>query len=100
MPASMRRFVGRLPGFERNVLAASIAVFLIFLGEELWKKFLPRYLEALGASASSSVFSEQSETFSTRSISIRAAGWRIISDDDGRSFSSSRSPLLAISFIS
>lgn len=51
MPASIRRFEGRLPGFERNVLAASIAVFLIFLGEELWKKFLPRYLEALGASA-------------------------------------------------
>jgi len=47
----MRRFVGKLPGFERNVLAASIAVFLVFLGEELWKKFLPRYLEALGASA-------------------------------------------------
>lgn len=51
MPSSIRRFLGRLPGFERNVLAASIAVFLIFLGEELWKKFLPRYLEALGASA-------------------------------------------------
>lgn len=36
---------------ERNVVAASAAVFLIFLGEELWKKFLPRYLEALGAGA-------------------------------------------------
>lgn len=35
--------------FDRNVLAASGAVFLLFLGEELWKKFLPRYLEALGA---------------------------------------------------
>jgi len=34
---------------ERNVIAASAAVFLLFLGEELWKKFLPRYLEALGA---------------------------------------------------
>lgn len=41
----------RLPGLERNVLAASAAVFLLFLGEELWKKFLPRYLEALGAGA-------------------------------------------------
>jgi MFS family permease len=40
-----------LPGLERNVLAASAAVFLLFLGEELWKKFLPRYLEALGAGA-------------------------------------------------
>ena len=34
---------------ERNVTAASAAVFLIGLGEELWKKFLPKYLEALGA---------------------------------------------------
>ena len=36
---------------ERNVTIASAAVFLIGLGEELWKKFLPKYLEALGASA-------------------------------------------------
>src|SRR6266571_4949885 len=35
---------------ERNVTAASSAVFLLGLGEELWKKFLPKYLEALGAS--------------------------------------------------
>jgi len=37
-------------GFERNVLAASTAVFLLGMGEELWKKFLPKYLESLGAS--------------------------------------------------
>jgi MFS family permease len=36
---------------ERNVTIASAAVFLIGLGEELWKKFLPKYLEAFGASA-------------------------------------------------
>ncbi len=35
---------------ERNVAIASIAVFLVGFGEELWKKFLPKYLEALGAS--------------------------------------------------
>jgi MFS family permease len=35
---------------ERNVAAASGAVFLLGLGEELWKRFLPKYLEALGAS--------------------------------------------------
>src|SRR5258705_9442219 len=35
---------------ERNVCMASAAVFLLGLGEELWKKFLPKYLEALGAS--------------------------------------------------
>jgi len=34
---------------ERNVLAASAAVFLFSMGEELWQKFLPKYLEALGA---------------------------------------------------
>ena len=37
---------------ERNVAAASGAVFLVGLGEELWKKFLPKYLEMLGASVS------------------------------------------------
>jgi MFS family permease len=36
-------------GLERNVAAVSAAVFLLGLGEELWKKFLPKYLEALGA---------------------------------------------------
>src|ERR1043165_9316999 len=36
---------------EHNVTIASAAVFLIGFGEELWKKFLPKYLEALGASA-------------------------------------------------
>src|SRR5258708_6660434 len=35
---------------ERNVMAASAAMFLLGLGEELWKKFLPKYLESLGAS--------------------------------------------------
>src|SRR5260370_21653428 len=35
---------------ERNVAAASGAVFLLGFGEELWKKFLPKYLQTLGAS--------------------------------------------------
>src|ERR1051326_6710844 len=35
---------------ERNVSLASAAVFILGLGEELWKKFVPKYLEALGAS--------------------------------------------------
>ena len=35
---------------EHNVTIASAAVFLIGFGEELWKRFLPKYLEALGAS--------------------------------------------------
>lgn len=36
---------------ERNVIAASGAVFLLGFGEGLWGKFLPKYMEALGASA-------------------------------------------------
>ena len=35
---------------ERNVSIASAAVFLLGLGEEIWKKFLPKYLESMGAS--------------------------------------------------
>src|SRR5262245_23764211 len=36
----------RLP---RTVVAVSVATFLLALGENLWKRFLPKYLEALGA---------------------------------------------------
>jgi MFS family permease len=36
-------------GLERNVVIVSTVVFLLGLGEELWKKFLPKYLEHLGA---------------------------------------------------
>ncbi|HEY3027742.1 MAG TPA: MFS transporter [Pyrinomonadaceae bacterium] len=49
-PASWRDAVSDFLSLERNVTAASSAVFLLGLGEELWKKFLPKYLEALGAS--------------------------------------------------
>src|ERR1700680_4626231 len=45
-----RRRVAASLGIERNVAAASAAVFLVGLGEELWKKFLPKHLESLGAS--------------------------------------------------
>ena len=50
MTTASRRLTNFL-GVERNVTAASGAVFLVGLGEELWKKFLPKYLELLGASA-------------------------------------------------
>jgi MFS family permease len=43
--ASAREFFA----LERNVGAAAGAFLLLGLGEELWKKFLPKYLEALGA---------------------------------------------------
>ncbi len=49
-PAGLRAKLADYLSLERNVSIASAAVFLIGLGEELWKKFLPKYLEALGAS--------------------------------------------------
>jgi MFS family permease len=51
---TVEKFRGQVVGYlslERNVSIASAAVFIIALGEELWKKFLPKYLEALGATA-------------------------------------------------
>ena len=38
-------------GLERNVCIVSAVVFLLGMGEELWKRFLPKYMEALGAGA-------------------------------------------------
>src|SRR5262245_3657378 len=46
-----RRWVVDALGVERNVAAAAAAIFLLGLGEELWKKFLPKYMEFLGAGA-------------------------------------------------
>ncbi|HET6891724.1 MAG TPA: MFS transporter [Pyrinomonadaceae bacterium] len=48
---------------ERNVTLASAAVFIIGLGEELWKKFIPKYLEALGANTLVIGFYGTAETF-------------------------------------
>jgi len=51
-PNSSQNKTERVKNFlslERNVTAASGAIFLLGLGEELWKKFLPKYLQALGA---------------------------------------------------
>jgi MFS family permease len=36
-------------GLERNLVAVSGAMLLLSLGESLWRKFLPKYLQALGA---------------------------------------------------
>ena len=47
-----RRLLARAAEFlalERNVVAVSAAMFLLALGENLWRKFLPKYLQALGA---------------------------------------------------
>src|SRR5258708_23224790 len=48
---SRRARVATFFGLERNVTIASAAILLIGFGEELWTKFLPKYLEALGATA-------------------------------------------------
>ena len=42
------RLAGYL-GVERNTGAVALAMFTMALGEHLWRRFLPKYLEALGA---------------------------------------------------
>jgi MFS family permease len=49
-PAGWRETVKDYLSLERNVSIAAAAVFLLGFGEELWKRFIPKYLEALGAS--------------------------------------------------
>ena len=44
-----RRRLADFLGLERNVVIISAVVFLLGFGEELWKRYLPKYLEALGA---------------------------------------------------
>src|SRR6059036_3738927 len=46
---SARARVSAALGLERNIVAVSVAMFLLALGENLWKRFLPKYLETLGA---------------------------------------------------
>src|SRR6476661_7497194 len=36
-------------GLERNVVAVSAAMFAMALGEQMWRRFLPKYLETIGA---------------------------------------------------
>ena len=47
-PGIWRRTANFL-GLDRNTVAVSSAMLLLSLGENLWRKFLPRYLQALGA---------------------------------------------------
>src|SRR5205814_2317338 len=44
---SARARVSAALGLERNIVAVSVAMFLLALGENLWKRFLPKYLEIL-----------------------------------------------------
>src|SRR3989441_6395387 len=45
------RKLARFLGFERNLILFLGAVILIGAGEETWMRFVPKYLEALGAAA-------------------------------------------------
>src|ERR1051325_2866558 len=38
--------------FERNVVLVSATMFCMGLGEQLWRRFIPRYMQALGAPVS------------------------------------------------
>src|SRR6476646_11945461 len=38
-------------GLKRNLVIILIAIFVIGAGEELWMRFVPKYLQTLGASA-------------------------------------------------
>ena len=48
MTSRRSRLVDSL-GLERNIVAVSTAMFLLAFGENLWKRFLPKYLQILGA---------------------------------------------------
>src|SRR4051794_19478367 len=47
-PTRRERFAAFF-GLERNIITSSSAFLLMSFGEELWKRFLPKYLESLGA---------------------------------------------------
>jgi len=47
----LARQLGRFLGFERNLVLFLGAVILIGAGEETWMRFVPKYLEVLGAAA-------------------------------------------------
>jgi MFS family permease len=76
--------VSRLAEFfalERNVAAASAAVFLMGLGEELWKRFVPKYLAALGAPAAAIGFYGSARDFADGVLQY-PGGW--VADRFGR----------------
>src|SRR3954452_15914235 len=46
---NLRHRIGELLALRRNLVILLIAIFLIGAGEELWMRFVPKYLQALGA---------------------------------------------------
>lgn len=49
MSSSRRARLVETFGLERNIAIVAAAMFLMGLGENLWRRFLPKYLESLGA---------------------------------------------------
>src|SRR3954447_6939359 len=46
---NLRHRIGDFFGLKRNLVILLVATFVIGAGEELWVRFLPKYLQALGA---------------------------------------------------
>jgi MFS family permease len=46
---SFGRRVADFFGFKRNIVILLVAIFVIGAGEELWMRFVPKYLQAVGA---------------------------------------------------
>src|SRR5213592_291080 len=47
---NLRHRIGELLALRRNLVILLVSIFLIGAGEELWMRFVPKYLQALGAS--------------------------------------------------
>ena len=47
---SVKRKLTEFFGLKRNLVILLVAIFVIGAGEELWMRFVPKYLQALGAS--------------------------------------------------
>src|SRR5437899_1224282 len=78
---SARARVSAALGLERNIVAVSVAMFLLALGENLWKRFLPKYLQMLGAPVTAIGFFGTCEDF-LDGVYQYPGGW--ISDRYGR----------------
>src|SRR5207247_10679144 len=48
-PLSRRSRLAAFFGLKRNLVVLLVSIFVIGAGEELWMRFVPKYLQALGA---------------------------------------------------
>ena len=46
---SLSRRLANFFGLKRNLVILLVAIFVIGAGEELWMRFVPKYLQAVGA---------------------------------------------------